>query len=283
MKLSCGVIRDLLPLYEDEVCCEESRALVEEHLAECAECRALLEKFKIPEETLLPEKEVPLVEEERSIRRSFRKIRRRWMLSLVAVIMILPLIYVGIMGYHEYVGEGLCFTNLDEVLMCRRFFRLLEEGNYEQAAAMIDFGSGYQSIKEFLEGRVEEEAFIWYDKVWQDKEEAYAWYEKYFGYTPGISEEEYVQKQQAAFVEFMEINHVLIKQARYSWAYRTSTEWIVEYTVTENVVNMDGSNRIFMVGIVCRDGKLLITSANHGTTAWEDLPSFLDIFFRKFE
>lgn len=281
MKLSCNVIRDLLPLYQDEICSEESRMLVAEHLAECAECRAILDEFKMPEDGLLPEKEVPAGEEAKRIQRSFHKIKRRWMLSLVAVLLILPVVYAGIMGYHEYVGEGLCFTNLDEVLMCRRFFRLLEEQNYEQAAAMIDFGDSYQSIKAFLEGGVEEEAFVWYDKIYDNKEEAYAWYEKYYGYTPDISEEEYVQRQQAAFVEFMETNHVLLQQARYSWAYRTDSEWVVEYIVTENVVNMDGSNRIFEVGIVCRDGKLLITSAS--ANRWETGPSFLDMFFRKFE
>ena len=38
MKTSCGVIRDLLPLYADDACSEESRTLVEEHLAECPAC-----------------------------------------------------------------------------------------------------------------------------------------------------------------------------------------------------------------------------------------------------
>lgn len=271
MKLSCEVIKDLLPLYEDEVCSEESRVLVEEHLAECAECRALQEKFKIPEVTLLPEEEVFLAEEEKRIQRIFRRIKRRWRLSLAAVLLLIPLTFVGIMGYHEYRGEGLCFTNLDEVMMCSRFFKLLKEEKYEEAAAMIDFASGYQSIRESdLEGKLEE--------AW------YAWYDKYYGYTPDMSEEEYVQKWRAAFVKFMEENHVLIQRARYSDAYRIGTEWEIEYTVTENVVNMDGSNRFFRVSIVIRDGKLLITSAGVGFDIEDsNIPSFLDIFFRKFD
>lgn len=40
--LKCEVIRDLLPLYIDECCSDESRRLVEEHLKECSECRQLL-------------------------------------------------------------------------------------------------------------------------------------------------------------------------------------------------------------------------------------------------
>ena len=33
--MKCEVIRDLLPLYSDGVCSEESRRLTEEHLAQC--------------------------------------------------------------------------------------------------------------------------------------------------------------------------------------------------------------------------------------------------------
>ncbi len=45
MKLNCNVIRDLLPLYADQICSEESRELVEEHLAECEDCSTLLRQM----------------------------------------------------------------------------------------------------------------------------------------------------------------------------------------------------------------------------------------------
>ena len=41
MKMSCKIIEDLLPIYHDGVCSPESRAMVEEHLAECEACRKL--------------------------------------------------------------------------------------------------------------------------------------------------------------------------------------------------------------------------------------------------
>lgn len=40
--VSCGVVRDLLPLYHDEVCGEESSALVRAHLEGCAACARML-------------------------------------------------------------------------------------------------------------------------------------------------------------------------------------------------------------------------------------------------
>ncbi|MBR3046541.1 MAG: zf-HC2 domain-containing protein [Oscillospiraceae bacterium] len=44
-KKNCELIRDLLPLYADGVCSELSKKTVTEHLAECKECAAELDKM----------------------------------------------------------------------------------------------------------------------------------------------------------------------------------------------------------------------------------------------
>ena len=46
MKIPCDVIMDLLPLYYDGVCNENSKRIVEEHLAECASCKSALGKIR---------------------------------------------------------------------------------------------------------------------------------------------------------------------------------------------------------------------------------------------
>ena len=45
-QMDCDIIRDLLPLYADDACSEKSRALVNGHLLDCAECRAVLQRIK---------------------------------------------------------------------------------------------------------------------------------------------------------------------------------------------------------------------------------------------
>jgi hypothetical protein len=44
--MECDVIRDLLPLYADDACSEQSRHIVNEHLLDCADCRDMLQKLK---------------------------------------------------------------------------------------------------------------------------------------------------------------------------------------------------------------------------------------------
>lgn len=46
MKVPCDVIRDLLPLYADEACSEESGKMVEEHLQECPDCSSMLSRLR---------------------------------------------------------------------------------------------------------------------------------------------------------------------------------------------------------------------------------------------
>lgn len=46
MKYPCEIIRDLLPLYVDDVVSEESRSAVDEHLTECDSCREMRDELR---------------------------------------------------------------------------------------------------------------------------------------------------------------------------------------------------------------------------------------------
>lgn len=79
-KISCEVVRDLLPLYADDAVSDASRVLVEAHLEACESCRKVLEhcraQVKIPpESTAAPLKKVKR-----------RQIRRIALAVLAAVI-----------------------------------------------------------------------------------------------------------------------------------------------------------------------------------------------------
>lgn len=89
MKLNCNVIRDLLPLYADRICSDESKELVDSHLAECRDCSLLLRQM------LNTEIETDLKSEtENVIRRqaSFFKRKSAVVGSVIAGIFMIPIL-----------------------------------------------------------------------------------------------------------------------------------------------------------------------------------------------
>ena len=88
MKVSCDVIRDLLPLYTDQAASADTVALVEEHLASCPACREELGRLgtALPAE---PEGVEPL-------RRFKRRWRRRQVLIAVTAAVVTAAVAGGI-------------------------------------------------------------------------------------------------------------------------------------------------------------------------------------------
>ena len=39
MRIDCEIIKDLLPLYIDDICSSKSREIVEEHIEQCSSCK----------------------------------------------------------------------------------------------------------------------------------------------------------------------------------------------------------------------------------------------------
>lgn len=146
MKLSCEIIEDLMPLYADDVCSEQSKRAVAEHLKECETCRKLMERsYNIPELTIEPEKPAA----DQVVAKSFRKIRLRWWVSLLLVLLLVP---VCILGWNQYQEQGIFFTNLHEIYIGNAFMRELQKGDYEGAFSYIDVeGVTEEWLEEFFD------------------------------------------------------------------------------------------------------------------------------------
>lgn len=151
MKLSCEIVQDLLPLYQDEVCSPQSREAVEQHLRNCECCNDLLSCKEIPKSLPISPKK-----EEQAVRNSFRKIKHRWWLSILAIAMILPVLGLSLMIRNEYRQEGICFSNLKELWDCYGYLDALEDQNGEKAASYIDFTPLYLEYREALEMKPED-------------------------------------------------------------------------------------------------------------------------------
>lgn len=154
MKMNCEVIEDLLPLYSDNVCSDKSRKLVEEHLQECEKCRVLMKNMAV-----VP---IPCIEKEETekvaiVKKVFKQIHRRWMASLIAVFMLIPMVFIGIMGYNEKNKSGIAFSNLDDIYRCYNYLHYIEEGKYDKAVEMVDFSKNeYQLVESVADMTVDE-------------------------------------------------------------------------------------------------------------------------------
>ena len=71
----CGIVRDLLPLYQEGMLSPDSVEFLEEHLKTCPACRA--EREKLAAEPLPPEEKTETAPELESVRRKLRRQRRR--------------------------------------------------------------------------------------------------------------------------------------------------------------------------------------------------------------
>lgn len=86
--VSCEIIQDLLPLYSDGVCSEESGNLIQTHVQTCEKCGKALQAMKRP---LRGEETRETVETAQAASRAWKKNRKRafWTgLSLVAALVI---------------------------------------------------------------------------------------------------------------------------------------------------------------------------------------------------
>ncbi len=46
--MNCNIVKDLIPLYIDGCCSEESKKAVEDHIGDCTDCRNLIEDMRSP-------------------------------------------------------------------------------------------------------------------------------------------------------------------------------------------------------------------------------------------
>ena len=95
MKISCDIVRDLLPLYKDNVCSDASKDMVEDHLSGCENCRAYYEKMsaELPEITSGGE-DAKQIERDRDLfERLARKLTFRQVMTAGAAALILLALY----------------------------------------------------------------------------------------------------------------------------------------------------------------------------------------------
>ena len=93
MKISCAIITDLLPLYHDGVCSNESKTMIEEHLAECDNCNVELQTMG---EIIPMRNTTNNLKEAEAIKKLSKKWRKGMLKSLLKGVLITILVVAAI-------------------------------------------------------------------------------------------------------------------------------------------------------------------------------------------
>ena len=80
----CAVVKDLLPLYADGVCSEESKKFVSEHLHECDDCCEELESLRF-------DFKITSADEKQAVKKFKKKTEKKVALKIISVILVLAM------------------------------------------------------------------------------------------------------------------------------------------------------------------------------------------------
>ena len=98
MNQHCEVIRDLMPLYVDQICSEDTCILIENHLRECPQCREILENLRYSSQEVSEER----IKETELARRIMKKARRKvWLRSITALVLTLLIVCFAVLTINE--------------------------------------------------------------------------------------------------------------------------------------------------------------------------------------
>lgn len=202
--MECRIVEDLLPLYAEGMCSDESKKYVEEHTADCASCREKLECYKEDvEQILVPgSDEEKTIEEIRPMRKVNRKLRKKRCINVIlSIVLVLCAGLAGLLSYGQlFPGSGApSFEVLFERIKIRGICEELCSGNPEVLTDYKDYslypnsallGTDYaqtyfSSIEDMLETAFQEnfgekklkikdlDTYYVNESVWDEKEQYY--------------------------------------------------------------------------------------------------------------
>ena len=158
MTYPCGIIKDLIPLYIDEVCNKESKRAVEEHLSECEICRSCYEAMKSTEGYVGKEKDnsenVKMVNSLKNVKNSINKKITKIVLCVVAVAI------ACIVGYHLLFNAAIKNVSLEDISVSANVYSLVElvenPANHVPDSETVTIFSDENDNSEAIEVRIPE-------------------------------------------------------------------------------------------------------------------------------
>ncbi|MBE5966115.1 MAG: zf-HC2 domain-containing protein [Lachnospiraceae bacterium] len=116
MKITCNVIKDLLPLYVENIASDDTRILVEEHINSCNSCKKELDKFNKANDIFIDMKLLPI----KKVQATLRKKKYLTILFSAILTLLVLIIVIGYLTAPEYIPyseSAVSITEADNNLM----------------------------------------------------------------------------------------------------------------------------------------------------------------------
>lgn len=101
MKTSCNVIKDMLPLYVENLASNETRRMVDEHISDCVECKKELEDMQSSTMTPMDTNTKPL----EKIRDRMKKKRHQTIIFTTMITLIIAVIVIAFLTAPDYLND----------------------------------------------------------------------------------------------------------------------------------------------------------------------------------
>jgi len=140
MKVTCDVIKDILPLYVENMASEDTRYLVEEHIANCESCKKQLEEMSLPIKPIFDTDTEPL----KKIKNTLRKKKLQTIIltvMLTAILFSTGIAFLTSPEYIPYSPDVVSFIKNDTGLVIAVFSD--EVAGYDIHSYPSENGSGY--------------------------------------------------------------------------------------------------------------------------------------------
>ena len=124
--ITCNVVRDLLPLYVDDVLSDDSRKVVDDHISDCTECRDLYLKMRNPVADNGTERCSDGQEALKKIRRSI--IKKRIITALITAVCVVTIacsLFYVVVVHEKYIPyeEAALYVSDEAIRSNRNFYK----------------------------------------------------------------------------------------------------------------------------------------------------------------
>ena len=148
MKYPCNIIKDLLPLYHDGVCSQESADIITDHFVECSACQAyyqlLCSEEPLPELPKSAEEELKKAASFRAIR---NKLLKKQIIFIAACLLIICIAAAAVVDVLKNTAQIVTYDNNISVSSVNGdLIGRLSGSSYQQAKSLTVESTGRQII-----------------------------------------------------------------------------------------------------------------------------------------